>query len=234
MFLLGGILTLLRCLSHSYIPQGRKRWLQHQHFFLLFLSLNLSITLTWEFNCSSWCQSERSFFWFSWLFFFFFFWNSNVFPLLKVKTDLAGEQPVFFSFHKLAGLVGDWQLRILQVSVKLFIGCIWVMKLCQLVWYFRAAAIAGHKQTGFWNKIHLAWSPKFNRVSCVPSPCSCWRENDIYRLHLFSPWGKICSQILWKQLPPLTKISGTACKVVTGEDRIFLLIFNPWLSWAFI
>lgn len=164
---------------------------------------------------------------------FFFFLNSNVFLLLKVKTVLFGEQPVFFSCYKLAGLVGDWQLRILQVSVKLFIGCTWAMKLCQLVWYFRAAAIAGHKQMGFWSQIHPAWSPKFDWVRCVPSLYSCWRENDI--CSVFSHLGiKICSQILWKQLSLLTKISGTACKVVTGEDRIFLLIFNPWLSCAFI
>lgn len=55
---------------------------------------------------------------------FFFFFNSNIFPLLKVKTDLVGEQPVFFSCHKLAGLVGDWQLKIIQVSVKLLLAVV--------------------------------------------------------------------------------------------------------------
>lgn len=39
-----------------------------------------------------------------------------------MKTDLVGEQPVFFSCHKLAGLVGDWQLKIIQVSVKLLLA----------------------------------------------------------------------------------------------------------------
>lgn len=106
-----------------------------------------------------------------------------------VGEDLVGEQPVFLSCHKLVGLIGDWQLRILQVSVKLFIGCTWAMKLCQLVWYFRTAAIAGHQQMGLLSKIHLVWSLKFNRVSCVPSLYSWWRENDIYRL-FFSPWHK--------------------------------------------
>lgn len=31
-----------------------------------------------------------------------FFWQSNAFPLLKVKTDFTGEQPVFFTHLKLA------------------------------------------------------------------------------------------------------------------------------------
>jgi len=52
-----------------------------------------------------------------------FFWQPNAFPPLKMKTVFIGEQPVFFTRHKLAALVGDWWLRILQVSVKLFTGC---------------------------------------------------------------------------------------------------------------
>lgn len=52
------------------------------------------------------------------------FWQSNVFALLKVKTNFIREQPVFFTCHELAALVGDWWLRILQVSVKLFTGCL--------------------------------------------------------------------------------------------------------------
>lgn len=174
LFLLRRMVTLLTRFLHSYILQGGKRWPQSQHFFLLCLSLNLSKKWTSEFNCSFflipvWVRRrlmpewQGPFFWCSWG----FFGREMHFPCSRWRP--TGEQPVFFTHHKLAAVVGDWWLRILQVSVKLFTGCTWAMKLCQLVSCFRAAAIAHHQQMAFWSKIHLAWSPNFNWDCCVRS-----------------------------------------------------------------
>lgn len=136
-----------------------------------------------------------------------FFFYSNIFPLLKVKTDLVGEQPVFFSCHKLAGLVGDWQLKIIQVSVKLLLAVLeqwnyvsWCDILEQLLllvtnkWAFGVRFILpGHQ-----NSTKL--------VVCLPFIVG--GEKVTFTDSVFSHLGvKIRSQILWKQLSSLTKIS---------------------------
>lgn len=206
MFLLGEMLTLLSCDASRTVTILRVGNADSStSISFSCFSLNLSRKLTLEFYCSSWCQSERSFFWFSWLFFFFF--NSNVFPLLKVKTDLVGEQSVFFSCHKLAGLVGDWQLKIIQVSVKLLLAVLeqwnyvsWCDILEQLLllvtnkWAFGVRFILpGHQ-----NSTKL--------VVCLPFIVG--GEKVTFTDSVFSHLGvKIHSQILWKQLSSLTEIS---------------------------
>lgn len=158
-------------------------------------------------------EQQRPFSWFSWGFFL----------AIKCFSPSEGEDWLHLRaasvFHSSYTGCSSWWLwlRILQVSVKLFTGCTWAIKLCQLVSYLKAAALAGHQQMAFWSKTHLAFSPEFSRVCCVHSLHSWWRESGIYR-RCFSHLGLK----IWRQVSFSSEVS------VSINWNIWVLLARLW------